>query len=492
MSELFDYQSRYDFICRATAKDNDNQSLSAKLNTDLKQLEGFIYEDLTALARQGSPDTFADILQKLEFELIRFREFCEFPDLSQKVIVGIGGKFSAGKSTIINAILGKKQLVTEIDPTTSLPTYLLYGNTASVTALNLFNKKVALSMDEFQSLTHEEKSKYGSQIGSLLSSAFISDPDFRWQNIALMDTPGYTKPEEHSHSERTDENVARSQLNASQFIIWLVSAEDGTIKEDDLNFLASLNSDIPRLILVNKADKKMPEDIINIVALVKKTLTDRNVPVLDVIPVSRKKSLYPFESVTDWLDKWDKSPREISFGKNFKRQFRLYEQYIDAEERKYQLQLNRLNRILMVSDDSDVNRDAGELQEDVKADLADLQQLKRSLNDIQQLFFDKLKNIGDEVGITIPELGALEDMDFSNVKILDLLVELRESQGKKLVDYSRIFKDLTKQMPVRNLDLLLRRSSKSYFASLEDLSTQADTDSVAKLLRRESVPNLFA
>ena len=83
-------------------------------------------------------------------------------------------------------------------------------------------------------------------------------------------------------------------------------------------------------------------------------------------------------------------------------------------------------------------------------------------------------------------------MDFSNVKILDLLVELRESQGKKLVDYSRIFKDLTKQMPVRNLDLLLRRSSKSYFASLEDLSTQADSDSVAKLLRRESVPNLFA
>ena len=83
-------------------------------------------------------------------------------------------------------------------------------------------------------------------------------------------------------------------------------------------------------------------------------------------------------------------------------------------------------------------------------------------------------------------------MDFSNVRILDLLVELRESQGKKLVDYSRIFKDLTKPMPVRNLDLLLRRSSKSYFASLEDLSTQADTDSVAKLLRRESVPNLFA
>ena len=147
---------------------------------------------------------------------------------------------------------------------------------------------------------------------------------------------------------------------------------------------------------------------------------------------------------------------------------------------------------MTVSDDSDVNRDAGELQEGVKADLANLQQLKKSLNNIQQLFFDKLKNIGDEVGIAIPELGTLEDMDFSNVRILDLLVELRESQGKKLVDYSRIFKDLTKPMPVRNLDLLLRRSSKSYFASLEDLSTQADTDSVAKLLRRESVPNLFA
>ncbi len=110
-------------------------------------------------------------------------------------MVGAGGAFSAGKSSLINTLLGKKRLVVEIDPTTSLPTYLLYGEQRQITALNLFRGRVILSQDEFASLTHEEKIKYGSQIAGLLRSAFVSDPDFAWKNIALLDTPGYSKPD---------------------------------------------------------------------------------------------------------------------------------------------------------------------------------------------------------------------------------------------------------------------------------------------------------
>lgn len=482
----FDYKARYEFICRASAKDNDQETLSVSLNEDLNELSDYIQKDLAALARRGCPDSFADILRTLELELVRFREFCEFPDLAQKVVIGIGGKFSAGKSSLINVLLGKKKLVTEIDPTTSLPTYILKGKRASIIAINLFNKKVTLSQDEFQSLTHEEKEKYGSQIGSLLSSAFISDPDFQWDNLALLDTPGYTKPEDNSHSERTDENIARSQLNGAQFILWLVSAEDGTIKEDDLAFLSTLNIDIPRLVLINKSDKKNPEDIDNIVALVRNTLADRNLPAIDVIPVSRKKRSYPIEPVVKWFNEWNIAAQEVTFAKNFKRQFRLYEQYIESEERDAHMQLNRLNRIITLADDDAISKDAQAMQQSIKSHMMFLEALEKDLDSIQQLFFDKLKSIGEQVGIALPELNAFDDIDFSHMHLLKLLTTLRESSGKKPSDYSHTLNEMMLTIQAKNIDYLIRRTSDRYIDTLQQLAVTTDETALSRILRQES------
>lgn len=62
-------------------------------------------------------------------------------------------------------------------------------------------------MQETKHYTHDEKQNYGSQISSLLTSAFITDPEFH-ERLALLDTPGYTKPEDNDYSQRTDESVA--------------------------------------------------------------------------------------------------------------------------------------------------------------------------------------------------------------------------------------------------------------------------------------------
>jgi small GTP-binding protein len=403
MLDDMDYQSRYNFICRAIAKDNEAQTISITLNNNLNQLSHYLSHDLAELARRGSPDNFTDIFTELQTEMVRFREFCEFPDLAKKVVIGIGGKFNAGKSTFINTLLGKKQLVTEIDPTTSLPTYLLQGNEPSVTALNLFNKKVNLSMEEFQTLTHDEKQNYGSQIGSLLTSAFITDPEFQWENLALLDTPGYTKPEDNDHSQRTDESVARSQLNAAQFIVWLVSVEDGTIKEDDLLFLASLNADIPRLVLINKSDTKTPDDVANIVALVKKTLADRNLPAVDVIPVSRRKRDYPIEPVLAWLDEWNDAPREAMFTKNFYDFLQRYEDYVERELSFIKENLSFLNTIYALIDIKSSNLDdkLQKLLSKLRHESTEWELIEKELNKLIDNFLETVKSIQILLGFDI-------------------------------------------------------------------------------------------
>ncbi|MFQ2553358.1 dynamin family protein [Aeromonas caviae] len=172
-----DLRDRYALLCQAceTAPKESGKELESRLQA----LEQLIGQELPALARKGAPDNVADLLQALRLEMVRFREFCEFPELPGKVVVGLGGSFSAGKSSLINALVGdRKCLVTEVDPTTSLPTYLVQGKgeEIGVHALNLFNRMVPLSHAQFRTLTHEEKSLYGSQISGLLKSVVVTHP----------------------------------------------------------------------------------------------------------------------------------------------------------------------------------------------------------------------------------------------------------------------------------------------------------------------------
>lgn len=148
-------QQRYSLLCRALqatpAADDPQPALDV-----VSRLDDLIHRELLERARLGSPDDFADIYLGFTRELARFREFCAYPRLAEKTIVAFGGPFSAGKSSLINALIGKKLLVVEVDPTTALPAYVLAGEADAVHALNLHRLRVPLSDEELASLTHDE------------------------------------------------------------------------------------------------------------------------------------------------------------------------------------------------------------------------------------------------------------------------------------------------------------------------------------------------
>src|SRR5690606_40573590 len=93
-----------------------------------------MYEDLKqyfnnnlGLLKKGNVLAHDQIGLDFIHEMENFYKFCMLPELADKVIVGIGGAFSAGKSSFLNGILGQKVLSVEIDPTTSIHTYLIHG-----------------------------------------------------------------------------------------------------------------------------------------------------------------------------------------------------------------------------------------------------------------------------------------------------------------------------------------------------------------------------
>ncbi|WHF38183.1 dynamin family protein [Aeromonas salmonicida] len=461
-------RDRYALLCQAC--ESAPKESGKELESRLQALEQLIGQELPALARKGAPDNVADLLQALRLEMVRFREFCEFPELPGKVVVGLGGSFSAGKSSLINALVGdRKCLVTEVDPTTSLPTYLVQGKgeEIGVHALNLFNRMVPLSHAQFRTLTHEEKSLYGSQISGLLKSVVVTHPALPWGNLALLDTPGYSKADE-AGSERTDASLARTQLNGAQFIVWLVPADKGTITEEDIAFLASLDRAIPKLIVLSRADKHPPEEIANIVVLVRDTLAKRGLAVLDVLPFSnRPRSNYGPESLLDYFGQWNQARRELGFAQQFKRQFMAYQRFIDEARQEAQRLLGKFNRILALSDDGDVQADIDSVQRKCKGELEQLEQLAQALAELQGRFFTELKAIGDRVGITLPEPDDISLLDLGAIQLSDMLGQLAEEWGVSATDCDpAIWLPLTCDLPLTNLPKLLRRDIPSYSALL--------------------------
>ena len=436
--------ARYELLCRSTRATPAEDPLALRLAPLLARLDALVQHDLRELGRQGSPDDFADICFELAQELERFRAFCAFPALAQKFVVAFGGAFSAGKSSLINTLLGRRLLVTEVDPTTSLPTYLLQGDENTIHAHNQFGHRITLSEEEFLSLTHDETERWGSNISRLLQSAIVSRQDFPWRNLALIDTPGYTKPDDRHGSARTDEHLARTQLNSAQAIVWVIDARQGAITEADIAFLATLRPDIPRLLVLSRADQKPPEDVAGILAGIRATLEARNLPFLDVVPVSARKKEWPPTQVQAQLSDWDGAGRELRFAHNFKQQFTRYARYLEDERRQAQQHLNRLNRILALADEAAVQQDAQELKRRAEGVLQRSERLYEELAALRQRFFGGLKAIGDSVGMALPEPSALELLDDGpGFDLLRALRQRREAEGATVPEEPATLHELT-------------------------------------------------
>ncbi len=212
--------------------------------------------------------------------------------LKNKPIVGLGGKFSAGKSKFINSILkaGEELLPEDQNPTTSIPTYIVYGGAEEICAYTSDNEKVLLDIEALQALTHKFYEKYKMGFSFFINSLIISEPDMPYRELVFLDTPGYSKADSvgknKKQKELTDENKAYAQLRNVDYLIWLIDIENGVLTEPDIAFISKLGLETPILIVVNKADKKIDTEIESIVELVRRTAINSGINLFGVTAYS--------------------------------------------------------------------------------------------------------------------------------------------------------------------------------------------------------------
>ena len=256
----------------------------------LKQLERLLEKDFLKTL-MNVPVVNKVKIQNQLFQLTKkLYEEQEYKILKNKIIIGVGGKFSSGKSSFINSLLNiENPLPENQNPTTSISTYLIKDNTEYIDIFTKDNQRMPIEKEGMQALTHEFFDKYKIGFSSFIKSIIISNPDLPYGNFAFLDTPGYSKAGNFMSKEsETDRVKAFEQLKKVNYLIWLIDIENGDISNTDIKFIQELKNINKILIILNKCDKKTEEEIKKIVNKVSKTVKDKNLMIYNVIPFSSK------------------------------------------------------------------------------------------------------------------------------------------------------------------------------------------------------------
>ena len=382
---------------------------------DVSRLEKIIKEKIPATLEKNAPPNFPELYFDFEYTYSKFYDFLLFNQLIGKKVVALGGGFSSGKSTFLNSLLNKEKfLPTDINPSTSVPTYVINGAVDTAGAVNVFSAKIDMKISDIRAVAHgfgEEEFSDGITLGHLLRSIFVATPNQIYSNIAFLDTPGYSKPDSESYSAKTDEKIARSQLNAGDYILWFISAEGGTISNNDLIFLENLDKDIPKLIIQNKADMVAGQE--NISALrknVKEALDAKGIVYEDILTYSRRKNVECDRlKIAEIFSRLNERRIESEFAYNFKKIFIACKNYYDDGLNSAKRQLSRLNHAMtFVGDNVDVNECLRDLIDDTNKTISTFNELRQQLRELQQEFFTEIKLAADSVNIKMPEPSEIE------------------------------------------------------------------------------------
>ncbi|HFQ5182230.1 TPA: dynamin family protein [Vibrio vulnificus] len=250
----------------------------------IEEIHKLINQKFLSHTEQGENTSGASTYAQLLEWFDSLKEAASFPQLHQSHTVAIGGSFSAGKTRFLNTVLGCHSLLpVDTTPTTSIPTFIFKGASDRIDALNFFGKKTEIDEQAIQAICHAFNQKYRVTFSHILQMIAVEREIFNYGNLIFLDTPGYSKSD---NQQKIDENIARNHLKGADYLIWLVDSQNGTVPQQDIDFLQSLELDQPVLVVMSKADKKIESEVKSIIEVAKADLENAEIAYLDVIGYS--------------------------------------------------------------------------------------------------------------------------------------------------------------------------------------------------------------
>lgn len=359
---------------------------------DIPRLREYINNRLPDIL--GSPSLHDESLSR-EFEGLErfnasFLENCRLPMLRGKIVLGIGGAFSAGKSRFLNSLTGMDNLPEDQGPATAIGTYLLKADKFAIYAHTKSNGLETLEAGELKAISHNFYNTYKIGFADILHKLIITSPKFR-DNLILLDTPGYNKDSRNTEMEAIDRRIALEHLKSSDYLIWLIDITQGTITGNDINFLTELEMKNPCLVVFNKAAERSERERKDTVRETRKILENQPIPLFGVTAYSSSDGmeLDGGDLVARYLD-LAAAAKPFSENDELARLKKTWEDSFERQKKNLKTGLDTISRSIISS--TDVTHIRGLL-----ASYASLYSEKTALYHAEQKFSENLDKFSDDL-----------------------------------------------------------------------------------------------
>lgn len=367
-------------------------------------------------------NNISEILSKEEFEeLINQKEqLISILKNSTFIKVPFVGDFSAGKSSLLNAIINEDELLpTDFRPTTAVSYELHYCNKQEEQRII----KIDSSKEKTEEFALKDLAKLELFPGDVIELYLHNEVVKKYydKNIILVDMPGID-----SGYEAHQKAIFNYLENGTVFVI-VNDIEFGNLRSSTLNFIKEINKyDLESLIVVSKADKKLPSEVDKVVLYITnqvKTILKTN---YDVVKVSAHDN--EISEVVNFINKLDSA-------KLFEERFRSSViDFIDLLISKLKLRKDFLSQ-----DEIEFNDRINNLEFQKKEIKSDLERTITDLPKIQDQVTDMLNQMRTEVILNTNEFvslifeGKMEDVKERVMGIVrPIFIDFTQSKSMEL------------------------------------------------------------
>lgn len=241
-------------------------SMQEPKNDSLNTFDKLVREDFWELSKALGQSTARQDYLTLSAITQELQMVVGSPDIHMKCIVGICGGFSSGKSALINSFIESLavKLTEGVNPVTAVASYVTHRPTLQMRAYSKKGDCCDLTQEHYKQLDHEAQKDSPIDLQRLLSCVTIGLPMAHkeiFAELCLIDTPGYNPAD--FGTKKADNKTAHKFAKQSDALIWVVSVEQGTLPQSDIDFINDIKSNgfAGKLyIVINKADLKSESD----------------------------------------------------------------------------------------------------------------------------------------------------------------------------------------------------------------------------------------
>ena len=248
--------------------------------------------DLAKESMLDKLDTLSNTLQKDEITLFEKEIQTLRENITKfKVIVPIIGKFSSGKSKLLNQYISPENAILEVDtnPMTAIPCEIQYS---SQNIVKFYDKDGNESVINTLKVGKQDNDKY------VFTQYFINSAKLKnRKDLTIVDMPGFES------SNLNHNNAINRYFNKGHHYILALSCESVNDNSILKHIREILSYGATFSVVITKADKKLPKDIDSLVKVLRENIARKhpNVAFDVAITSANKHRIEEFETIIDTI-----------------------------------------------------------------------------------------------------------------------------------------------------------------------------------------------